>query len=184
MVNSIFKDSFIPKAYSINIDDNFAPWVGTVLENNEAPILIVADKGREEEVITRLARVGFDNTIGYLQGGIDAWIDAGFETDSITSISPDELKVKMTSKINIVDVRKESEFHSEHIDTDNVVNRPLDFINKNLTEYDSNEEYYIHCAGGFRSMITASVLKANGIEHVSDIQGGYNAIKENGIKVT
>ena len=179
-----FKDGFVPKTYNFNIDDNFAPWVGAVIENIEAPILIVADEGREEEVVTRLARVGYDNTIGYLQGGIEAWKEAGFETDSIVSISPNELKVKMMGKINIVDVRKESEFYSERIDADNVANRPLDFINKNMDEYDKNNEYYIHCVGGYRSMITASILKAHGIEHVVDVAGGYNAIKEAGVNVT
>ena len=180
----VFKDAFVPKTYNFNIDDNFAPWVGAVIENIEAPILIVADEGREEEVITRLARVGYDNTMGYLKGGIEAWKDAGFETDSIVSISPSELKVKMLGKINIVDVRKESEHYSEHIDSDCVVNRPLDFINENITEYDKNEEYYIHCVGGYRSMITSSILKAHGIENVIDVAGGYNDIKEAGVKVT
>ncbi len=179
-----FKDAFVPKSYNFNIDDNFAPWVGAVIENIEAPILIIADEGREEEVITRLARVGYDNTIGYLQGGLEAWKEAGFETDSIVSISPREFKVKMLGKINIVDVRKESEYYSEHIDSDSVVNRPLDFINKNMAEYDKNKEYYIHCVGGYRSMITSSILKAHGIENAIDIAGGYNEIKEAGINVT
>lgn len=179
-----FKDGFVPKTYNFNIDDNFAPWVGAVIENIEAPILIVADEGREEEVVTRLARVGYDNTMGYLQGGIDAWKEAGLETDSIVSISPKEFKVKMLGKINIVDVRKESEFYSERIDADNVTNRPLDFINKNIAEYNKNEEYYIHCVGGYRSMITSSILKAHGIENVIDVAGGYNDIKESGVKVT
>ncbi len=180
----IFKDAFIPKTYNFNIDDNFAPWVGAVIENIEAPILIIADDGREEEVVTRLARVGYDNTIGYLKGGIEAWKEAGHETDSIVSISPKELKVKMMGKINIIDVRKESEFYAEHVDADNVVNRPLDFINKNMAEYDKNEEYYLHCVGGYRSMIAASILKAHGINNVIDIAGGFNDIKEAGVKVT
>lgn len=179
-----FKDGFVPETYNFNIDDNFAPWVGAVIENIEAPILIVADEGREEEVVTRLARVGYDNTIGYLQGGIDAWKEGGLELNSIVSISPNELKVKMLGKINIVDVRKESEYYSERIDSSNVVNRPLDLINQNINEYDKNEEYYIHCAGGYRSMISASILKAHGIENVIDIAGGYNDIKEAGVKVT
>ncbi len=179
-----FKDAFVPKSYNFNIDDNFAPWVGAVIENIEAPILIIANDGREEEVITRLARVGYDNTIGYLKGGIDAWKEAGLETDSIVSVSPSELKVKMLGKINIVDVRQESEFYSEHVDGENVVNRPLDFINKNMADYDKDKEYYLHCAGGYRSMIAASILKAQGIEHVIDVAGGFNDIKEAGVKVT
>ncbi len=180
----IFKDAFVPNTYNFNIDDNFAPWVGAVILDIEAPILIIADDGREEEVVTRLARVGYDNSIGYLKGGIEAWKEAGYETDSIVSISPKELKVKMMGKINIVDVRKESEYYSEHIDADNVFNRPLDFINKNIEEYDANEEYYLHCVGGYRSMIAASILKTHGIKNVIDVAGGFNDIKEAGVKVT
>jgi len=179
-----FKDAFVPNTYNFNIDDNFAPWVGAVILNIEAPILIIADDGREEEVVTRLARVGYDNTIGYLQGGIEAWKEAGYETDSIVSISPNELKVKMMGKINIVDVRKESEFYSEHIDSDGVTNRPLDLINKNMEEYNKDDEYYLHCVGGYRSMIAASILKAHGIKNVIDVAGGFNDIKEAGVKVT
>jgi hydroxyacylglutathione hydrolase len=180
----VFKDAFLPGSYNFNIDDNFAPWVGTLIENIESPILIVADEGREEEVVTRLARVGYDNTIGYLKGGVEAWIASGRPTDSIVSISPEELKMKMIGNINIVDVRKASEFYSERLDSEMVTNKPLDLINSNLTEYDKNKEYYMYCVGGYRSMIAASILKANGIENVIDINGGFNAMKEAGIKMT
>ena len=180
----VFKDAFLPGSYNFNIDDNFAPWVGTLIENIESPILIVADDGREEEVVTRLARVGYDNTIGYLKGGVEAWAESGRPIDSIVSISPEELKMKMIGKINIVDVRKTSEYYSERLDTDMVDNKPLDLINTNLTEYDKNKEYYMHCVGGYRSMIAASILKANGIENVIDVNGGFNAMKESGLKMT
>jgi hydroxyacylglutathione hydrolase len=180
----IFKDAFLPGSFNFNIDDNFAPWVGTLIENIESPILIVADDGREEEVVTRLARVGYDNTIGYLKGGVEAWAESGRPTDSIVSISPEELKMKMIGKINIVDVRKATEYYSERLETKMVDNKPLDLINTNLTEYDKNKEYYMHCVGGYRSMIAASILKANGIENVIDINGGFNAMKESGIKMT
>ena len=180
----IFKDAFLPGSFNFNIDDNFAPWVGTLIENIESPILIVADDGREEEVVTRLARVGYDNTIGYLKGGVEAWAESGRPTDYIVSISPEELKMKMIGKINIIDVRKDSEFYSERLDTDMVTNRPLDLINTNLTEYDKNKEYYMHCVGGYRSMIASSILKANGIENVIDINGGFNEMKESGLKMT
>jgi rhodanese-related sulfurtransferase len=144
----------------------------------------VADEGREEEVVTRLARVGYDNTIGYLKGGIEAWIEAGKKTDSIISISPDELKMKMIGKINIIDVRRTSEYYSERLDTNMVSNKPLDLINSNLSEYDKNTEYYIHCVSGYRSMIAASILKAHGINNVIDIDGGFNVMKEKGLKMT
>jgi glyoxylase-like metal-dependent hydrolase (beta-lactamase superfamily II)/rhodanese-related sulfurtransferase len=180
----IFKDSFLPGSFNFNIDDNFAPWVGTLIENIESPILIVADDGREEEVVTRLARVGYDNTIGYLKGGVEAWAESGRPVDSIVSISPEELKMKMIGKVNIVDVRKASEYYSERLDTNMVSNKPLDLINTNLTEYDKNKEYYMHCVGGYRSMIAASILKANGIENVIDINGGFNEMKEAGLQMT
>lgn len=179
-----FKDAFIPGTYNFNIDDNFAPWVGTLIENIESPILFVADEGREEEVVTRLSRVGYDNTIGYLKGGIEAWVATGRTTDSIISIDPEELQRRMMGKINVVDVRKASEFYSEHLDTNKVVNRPLDFINENLKEYNKDEEYFIHCVGGYRSMIASSILKAHGIQNVIDINGGFNAMKEKGLKMT
>lgn len=179
-----FKDSFLPGSLNVNIDDSFAPWVGTLIENNESPILIVADEGREEEVVTRLARVGYDNTIGYLKGGVEAWKESGRDVDSIVSISPEELKMKMIGKVNIVDVRKVSEFYSERLDTDMVMNKPLDLINTNLSEYDKNQEYYIHCVGGYRSMIASSILKANGIDKVIDVNGGFNSMKEAGLKMT
>jgi hydroxyacylglutathione hydrolase len=180
----VFKDAFLPGSINFNIDDNFAPWVGTLIENNESPILIVADNGREEEVITRLARVGYDNTIGYLKGGVEAWAASGRPTDSIVSISPEELKMKMIGNINIVDVRKKSEYFSERLDTDMVENKPLDNINVNLADYDRNKEYYIHCVGGYRSMIASSILKANGVEKVIDVDGGFNAMKEAGLQTT
>jgi len=179
-----FKNAFIPGSYNFNIDNNFAPWVGTLIENIETPILFVADEGREEEVVTRLSRVGYDNAIGYLKGGIEAWEEAGKKTNSIISISPDELKIKMIGKINIIDIRRTSEYYSERLDTNMVSNKPLDLINSNLSEYDKNAEYYIHCASGYRSMIAASILKAHGINNVIDINGGFNAMREKALKMT
>ncbi|MEN8247862.1 MAG: rhodanese-like domain-containing protein [Bacteroidota bacterium] len=179
-----FKDGFIPGSYNFNIDDNFAPWVGSLIEDIKSPILFVADDGREEEVVTRLSRVGYDNSIGYLKGGIEAWIESGRTVESIESISPAELRERMKNNITIVDVRKKSEFDSEHLDTDNILNKPLDFINTNLAEYDTNEEYYLHCIGGYRSMIAASILRANGVKNVIDVDGGFDAMKEEGLKMT
>ena len=179
-----FKDSFIPGSFNFNIDDNFAPWVGTLIENIKSPILFVADEGREEEVVTRLSRVGYDNTIGYLRGGIESWIESGRPVDSIVSIDPPELQRRMMGKVNIIDVRKATEYDSEHLDTPMISNRPLDFIIANLNDYDKNDEYYVHCVGGYRSMIAASILKANGINNVIDINGGFNAMKESGLKMT
>jgi rhodanese-related sulfurtransferase len=115
---------------------------------------------------------------------MEAWEESGRKVDSIISIEPEELQRRMMGKVNVVDVRKASEFYSERLDTDMVVNRPLDFIHKNLSEYDKNEEYFIHCVGGYRSMIAASILKAHGVENVIDVNGGFNKMKESGLKMT
>jgi rhodanese-related sulfurtransferase len=141
-------------------------------------ILIVAELGREEEIVTRLARVGYDYSIGYLAGGFKSWIDAGKEVDSIRSISANELAEIQAkdSSINILDVRKKSEFDSEHIL--NATSAPLDYINESMMQVDKNKTYYVHCAGGYRSMIFASTLKARGYDNLIDVDGGFKAIKD------
>lgn len=175
-----FASGFIPNSINIGIDGGFAPWVGALITNIRQEILLVTDQGREEEVVTRLARVGYDNTLGYLEGGFEAWKEAGKETDNITSITAAELGDIHTQDpgINILDVRKLSEFQSEHIE--NAENLPLDYINERFSELDKDNTYYIHCAGGYRSMIFASILKARGFEHITDIKGGFKAIQESG----
>jgi hydroxyacylglutathione hydrolase len=176
----IFAKSFIPNSINIGIDGNFAPWVGSMISDIKQPILIVGEPGREEEIITRLARVGYDYTIGYLEGGIEAWKKAGRETDSIKSIGADELAtiVKSDNDTTIIDVRNESEYMDGHIE--NAANIPLDFINDNMLQVDKNKTSYVHCASGYRSMIFASILKARGYDKLVDIKGGFNEIKETG----
>lgn len=181
----IFAKGFIPNSINISIDGNFAPWVGAMIPDIKQQILIVDESGREEEVITRLARVGYDYTIGYLQGGIEAWKKAGKETDEIISIAADELAAIMKSdkNVNVLDVRKQSEYQSEHVE--NAENAPLDFINDSMLKIDKTKAYYVHCATGYRSMIFASTLKARGYDNLIDIKGGFKAIKDNGrIKIT
>lgn len=175
-----FAKEFIPNAINIGIDGGFAPWVGTLILDIKQPILIVADPGREEEVITRLARVGYDNSIGYLKGGFDAWKADNRETDSITSVTVDEVAAKLENNPDtlILDVRRNSEYLSERIKV--AENLPLDFINENFTAIDKNKTYYVHCAGGYRSMIFTSILKARGYDNLIDVQGGFKAIKESG----
>lgn len=175
-----FAKGFIPGSINIGIDGSFAPWVGALITDLQQPILIVADKERVEEVVTRLSRVGYDNSLGYLDGGIEQWIKSGKEVDTIESISPTELadRLDADADINILDVRKKSEYDSEHIV--NVENQPLDFINDNMTSLDKAKTYYIHCAGGYRSMVYASILKARGFNNLVDIQGGFKAIKDTG----
>ena len=175
-----FANGFIPNAINIGIDGSFAPWAGALIPDIKQNILIIADEGREEEIVTRLARVGYDHTIGYLKGGFDAWQKAGKEVDTITSISADELANQLAQNpdIHILDVRKKSEHFSEHIiGAENIAS---DYINENIAEIDANKTYYVHCAGGYRSMIFASILKARGYDQLIDVKGGFTAIKASG----
>ncbi|MEQ1677498.1 MAG: MBL fold metallo-hydrolase [Chitinophagaceae bacterium] len=174
-----FTKGFVPNSINIGIDGQFAPWVGAMIPDIKQEILLVTDEGREEEVITRLARVGYDFTIGYLKGGFTAWKNAGKEVDQITSISADELSGIMSKeKVNVLDVRKKSEYLSEHIvDAENA---PLDFINDSMAQIDKDKTYYVHCAGGYRSMIFNSILRARGYDNLVDVKSGFKAIKESG----
>ncbi len=170
-----FAKAHVPGAMFIGLDGQFAPWVGALIENINQPIILVAPFGREEEAVSRLARIGYDNSLGFLKGGMQTWIEAGLTTGSLKSILATEMEADLAKGINLVDVRKESEYLSEHaIDAGN---EPLDTIFDNLNAFDKNETYYIHCAGGYRSMIAASILKANGVDSVIDVQGGFRAIK-------
>ncbi len=176
----VFAKGFVPNSINIGIDGNFAPWAGALIPDIKQEILLITDQGREEEVVTRLARVGYDHTIGHLQGGFEAWKNAGKETDTIESIRVEQLveKLKENPGLNILDVRKESEFLSEHVLT--AENMPLDYINDHLAELDKTKTYYVHCAGGYRSMIFNSILKARGYDNLIDVQGGFKSIKESG----
>jgi len=175
-----FAKGFIPNSINIGIDGSFAVWVGTLIPDLKQELLIVCDEGRAEEVVTRLARVGYDHALGYLEGGFDAWKNAGFETDAIQSISPDELAdiLKKNPNSSILDVRKNSEHLSEHIL--NAVNAPLDYINESMMKVNRDSTTYVHCAGGYRSMIFASILRARGYHNLIDVAGGFKAIKETG----
>ncbi|WP_299823195.1 MBL fold metallo-hydrolase [uncultured Pontibacter sp.] len=179
-----FAQGFIPNALFIGIDGGFAPWVGALILDLKQPILFIADAGREEEVVTRLARVGYDNTIGYLEGGFAAWEKAGKPVDTIKSILAEEFTAQYTHdpSIKVVDVRKPGEYQAEHIET--ACSSPLDFIYDNFSSLPTDETLYIHCAGGYRSMIAASILKARGFEKLVDVQGGYGAISKTNIPRT
>ena len=176
--SGVFAAEFIPNSVNIGIDGSFAPWVGALITDIKQPILVVAEPGREEEIVTRLARVGYDHAIGYLQGGISAWKKAGKETDQIQSISADELADLATGDINLVDVRKPNEFEAEHLA--GAENIPLDYINDNMGQMAKNKTYYVHCAGGYRSMVFSSIMKARGYEHLVNIKGGFTALKASG----
>ena len=178
-----FAKGHIPQSIFIGIDGGFAPWAGAMVGNVAQPILLVTPEGREEETVTRLARVGFDNTLGFLKGGIEAWKNADKQVDFVEGIDADGLKELIEkSEIEIFDVRKPGEYLSENI-TD-AHSTPLDFINDHMSEFPSNNPFYIHCAGGYRSMIAASILKSRGIHNLIDVKGGFGKIKESGIKVS
>ncbi|MFI8379863.1 rhodanese-like domain-containing protein [Leeuwenhoekiella sp. NPDC079379] len=179
-----FAEGHIPRSIFIGIDGGFAPWVGALIADTAQPILLVAEEGREEETITRLSRVGFDGTIGYLKGGFKAWEAAGKQTDHVKSVTAGELEAAVLADKDtpVFDVRKPGEFDAEHLEV--AKSTPLDFINKHLSEFPNTEEFYIHCAGGYRSMIAASILKSRGIHNLVDVQGGYKALKETDLKTT
>ncbi len=179
-VRSIFDYSFshIPNSIFIGLDGSFAPWVGELIVDITKPILLIVPEGREKEAVTRLSRVGFDNTLGYLDGGIDAWEEDNFEVDSIKTISAEKLEQEFKNA-KIFDVRRRSEHLSEHIIESE--NTPLSNLNNHLSEFPKSEDFYIHCAGGYRSMIAASILKSRGYHNLIDVQGGYKAIKETNI---
>lgn len=176
-----FAKGFIPNSINIGIDGSFAPWVGTMIPDIKQEILLVTDEGREEEAVIRLARVGYDFTIGYLKGGFKAWKEGGMEMDSISQVTAQELAELMDNDptLNILDVRKKSEHYSEHVLE--VENAPLDFINDSMAMIDKHKTYYVHCAGGYRSMIFVSTLRARGFDNLIDVQGGFKAIKESGL---
>lgn len=172
-----FAKGFIPNSINIGIDGNFATWVGTLIPSVKQALLIVAEEGKEEEVITRLARVGYDNALGYLKGGFKAWEEVGKEVDEIISLTAEELSEIMDEEhVTILDVRKASEHYSEHIIDS--INTPLDSINDSLTTIDKQKTYYVHCAGGYRSMVFISILRSRGYRNLIDIKGGFAEIKK------
>ena len=176
-----FAKAHIPNAIFIGIDGGFAPWVGTLIGDTQHPILLVTPQGREEETITRLSRVGFDNTIGYLEGGINAWIQQDKAVETIDNITAFDLKSQIENGATLFDVRKKSEYNATHIPLVNLV--PLDEINQNLNRFDNNKPFYLHCAGGYRSMIALSILKNRGIHSGINVVGGIKAIKETEISL-
>ncbi|WP_258105069.1 rhodanese-like domain-containing protein [Marinoscillum sp. MHG1-6] len=178
-----FAEEHVPNSIFIGIDGGFAPWVGALIPDLQQAIVFISDEGREEEVVTRLSRVGYDNTLGYLKGGLSAWKAGGKETESIKSIPAEELENSLNShELNILDVRKPGEFTAEHVKE--AFNLPLDYLNSNMHELDKNKTYHIHCAGGYRSMIASSILKSRGFEHLVDIAGGFNAISKTNVPTT
>ncbi|PIA79303.1 MBL fold metallo-hydrolase [Gaetbulibacter sp. 4G1] len=179
-----FVKGYIPNSIFIGIHGGFAPWVGALITDLKQPILLITPEGKEKETVTRLSRVGYDNTLGYLKGGIDAWKVAGKDIETIESITADEFSNRFkNSNVETLDVRKDGEYKSEHIEGTNVHHFALDYINDNMSSIDNKKTYYLHCAGGYRSVIAASILKARGFD-VIDVAGGFGALKKTDLPMT
>lgn len=178
-----FVKGHIPRSIFIGLGGDFAPWVGALVADTEQPLLLVCPEGQEEEAVTRLSRVGFDRSLGYLEGGFEAWKAAGKETDQLRSVPASGLEEELKTRLDrVFDVRKESEFASEHLKDAN--NTPLSEINAHLAEFPTEEGFYLHCAGGYRSVIAASILKSRGYHQLTNIEGGFDALKETDLPKT
>lgn len=181
--NGAFAKGFIPQSINIGIDGDFAPWVGALIANVKQAILIVCELGQEEETVTRLSRVGFDNLIGHLAGGFDAWAKAGKEFDTVNRISAEQFATDVKiGESKIIDIRKETEYSAEHIEDS--YSKPLAAINDWVKDINPKEHFYLHCAGGYRSMIAASILEARGFRNFTEIEGGFNAIAKTNVPKT
>lgn len=182
-VNTEFYKKFIPQSINIGIKGDFAPWVGSLIADVNQAILLITDEGMEEEVVTRLSRVGFDNILGYLQGGIGAWVAAGKETDNINRITATEFEQQFKlGEAVVVDVRKETEYAAEHVE--DAYSKPLAYINTWTGDINPDEHFYLHCAGGYRSMIAASILQARGYRNFTEVEGGFSAIAQTNVPKT
>ena len=176
-----FIKGYIPNSLFIGLDGTFAMWVGALIEDLNQKLILIVPEGREEEAVKRLARVGYDNTIGYLKGGVATYKNAGNNLETITSVSSETL-AKEYDGAAIIDVRKPGEFEAEHVE--NATTLPLDYLNDNLTVLNKNKSYHIHCAGGYRSLIAISLLKKNGYTNLIDVAGGFAALSETAIPKT
>jgi rhodanese-related sulfurtransferase len=176
-----FVKEHIPGSIFIGLHGGFAPWVGALIKDVKQPILLIIPNEKEEETITRLSRVGFDNTLGYLKGGIEAWKNAGFETDNIQSVTPNNFALHYNDAI-VIDARKPSEFEAERVEKG--INIPLDYINEHLAEVPKEDTFYVHCAGGYRSVIWASIMKSRGYHNMINVEKGMAGIRETEVPLT
>ncbi|RAJ87918.1 glyoxylase-like metal-dependent hydrolase (beta-lactamase superfamily II) [Chitinophaga dinghuensis] len=181
--NTAFTAGFVPRSVNIGLRGDFAPWVGALVGDVAQPLLLVSEPGTESEVIERLSRVGFDNVIGYLEGGFESWRDAGKTVDTIHRISADTFAEAFNEDTTVIDIRKQTEYDAEHVK--DAYNRPLSDISAWVKEVGhKNQHFYIHCAGGYRSSIAASILQMHGYRNFSEIAGGMNAINKTTVPVT
>jgi hydroxyacylglutathione hydrolase len=178
-----FAKGFVPRSINIGINGDFAPWVGALIKDVKQPILLITELGQEEETVTRLSRVGFDNVIGHLKGSFASWKEAGKEIDTVNRITATQFAKEVDVKADtVIDVRRESEYRAEHVEES--YNKPLDQINGWFAEMNDEKPFYLHCAGGYRSMIAASILKSRGVHNFKEIEGGFKAIAEAGVAKT
>lgn len=181
--NIDFAKGFIPQAINIGLSGDFAPWVGAMIVDVQQPILLITNQGFEEEAVTRLSRVGFDNVIGHLQGGFETWLQARKEIDTVNSITAEQFSQEIEGKeVVVVDVRKESEYAAEHVE--HAYSKPLAYLNDWIKDVNPNQPFYLHCAGGYRSMIAASILQARGYRNFKEVAGGFSAISLTNIPKT
>jgi hydroxyacylglutathione hydrolase len=181
--NGDFAKGFIPQSINIGIDGDFAPWVGALIADVKQPILLITELGREEETVTRLSRVGFDNLVGHLEGGFEAWKNSGKDTDTVNRITAEEFQKQVKiGESKVIDIRKETEYSAEHVTE--AYSRPLANINDWIKDINPSEPFFMHCAGGYRSMIAASILQARGFRNFSEIEGGFNAIAKTDVPRT
>jgi glyoxylase-like metal-dependent hydrolase (beta-lactamase superfamily II)/rhodanese-related sulfurtransferase len=181
--NGVFAKAFVPQSINIGLNGDFAPWVGALIVDVKQPLLLITEPGKEEEAVTRLARVGFDNQIGHLAGGVEAWIQSGREVDSVKRITANEFAAQVKiGESKVIDIRKESEYEAEHIDE--AYSKPLAYINEWIKDINPNEHFFMHCAGGYRSMMAASILQARGYRNFSEVEGGFNKIAETNVPKT
>ncbi len=181
--SAIFHKGFVPQSINIGINGDFAPWVGSLVGNVAQPILLITEDGMEEETVTRLTRVGFDNIIGHLKGGFNAWLNAGKEIDTVNRISAKQFSETVDVATDVVvDVRKESEYSAEHVD--GAYSKPLAYINEWIKDINTEQHFFLHCAGGYRSMIASSILQARGYRNFTEVEGGFKAIAETSVPKT
>jgi rhodanese-related sulfurtransferase len=181
--NDQFCKGFVPQSINIGINGDFAPWVGALVADVKQPLLLITEVGKEEETVTRLPRVGFDNIVGHLKGGFEAWLKAGKEVDTVNRITAAQFADALdVNKDVVVDVRKESEYAAEHVE--NAYSKPLSYINEWIKDINPKEHFFLHCAGGYRSMIAGSILQARGFRNFTEVAGGFKAISATSVPRT
>ena len=178
-----FYKGYVPQSINIGLNGDFAPWVGSMIVDVKQPLLLVTESGKEEETITRLSRVGFDQVLGHLKGGYQTWLTSGKQVDVIDRITAQQFAETVNvEEDQIVDVRKETEYAAEHVD--HAYNRPLAYINDWIRDINPQQHFFLHCAGGYRSMIAASILQARGYRNFTEVDGGFNAIAKTTVPKT